>query len=572
MAGHATDVGGVNDAGSKNSADWDYIIVGAGSAGCVLASRLTQDGHFRVLLVEGGGEDYSPYIRVPAGLAKIDEKYNWRYTADPDPSRNGLVEHWGAGKVIGGSSSINGQVWTRGNAADYDEWAKLGADGWDGASVLPYFKRAERFEGGADQYRGDRGRQSVEYVRVHSRLTDAFVEAAQQAGYPYNADYNGDHQLGVGYMQLSQRRGWRASAARAYLAPARRRPNLRLAKQALATRIIIEGDRAVGVEYRQGGTTHTARARREVLLCAGALASPKLLMLSGVGPEDELRPHRIDVRVASPGVGLNLQEHIWATVMCTVNIPSLNMETTPRAVARHGLNFVVRGRGAVATPAAHAILFGQFAHDEEPGGDRPDYEMAFAPFGMSGDVVNSIDAPAGAAGAEYRHDVNEMKLMSVATISLMPSVSHPRQRGTVGLRSADPDDGPRIVHQLLGNPDDVRTLIAACRRARDIAASDALRPYVTGELMPGPAVQSDEEWTEYFRTYAYRGEHPSGTCRMGTDKLAVVDPQLKVHGLGGLRVVDASVMPTVTTGHTNAPVIMIAERVADLIRSDANAR
>jgi choline dehydrogenase len=376
-------------------------------------------------------------------------------------------------------------------------------------------------------------------------------------------------------MQLSQRRGWRASAARAYLAPARRRPNLRLAKQALATRILIEGDRAVGVEYRQGGTTHTARARREVLLSAGALASPKLLMLSGVGPEDELRPHRIDVRVASPGVGLNLQEHIWATVMCTVNIPSLNMETTPKAVARHGLNFVVRGRGAVATPAAHAILFAQLARDEDPDGDRPDYEMAFAPFGMSGDVVNSIDAPAGAAGgagAEYRHDVNEMKLMSVATISLMPSVSHPRQRGTVGLRSADPDDGPRIVHQLLGNPDDLRTLIAACRRARDIAASDALRPYVTGELMPGPQVQSDEEWIEYFRTYAYRGEHPSGTCRMGTDKLSVVDPRLKVHGLDGLRVVDASVMPTVTTGHTNAPTIMIAERAADLIRSDANAR
>ena len=543
--------------------EFDYVIVGAGSAGCVLANRLTQDGHFRVLLIEGGGEDYSPYIRVPAGLAKIDEKYNWRYTAEPDPSRHDLVEHWGAGKVVGGSSSINGQVWTRGSAADYDEWAKLGADGWDGASVLPYFKRAERFEGGADQYRGGRGRQSVEFVRVPSRLTDAFVEAAQQAGHPYNADYNGGRQLGVGYMQLSQRRGWRASTARAYLAPARRRPNLRLRKQALVTRILLEDGRATGVEYRQHGVVRAVRARREVLLSAGALASPKLLMLSGIGPEDELRPHGITVAVPSPGVGRNLQEHIWATVMCTVNVPSLNMETSPRAIARHGLNFVVRGRGAVATPAAHAILFGQLEVD----GDRPDFEMAFAPFGMSGDVVNSVDA-----APEYRHDVNELKLMSVSTISLMPSVSHPRQRGTVGLRSADPTDAPRIVHQLLGHADDLKTLIAACRRAREIAAADALRPYVTGELMPGPAVQTDDEWIEYFRTYAYRGEHPSGTCRMGTDKLAVVDPQLKVHGVDALRVVDASVMPTVTTGHTNAPTIMIAERASDFIRAEANAR
>ena len=392
MAGHAT------AAGNSNTAEWDYIIVGAGSAGCVLANRLTQDGHFRVLLIEGGGEDYSPYIRVPAGLAKIDEKYNWRYTADPDPSRNGLVEHWGAGKVIGGSSSINGQVWTRGNAADYDEWAKLGADGWDGASVLPYFKRAERFEGGADQYRGDRGRQSVEYVRV--RAADRRLRGGGPAG-------------GLSLQRRLQRRP-----------PARRRLHAALPAPRLA------GQRRPGVPGARppppeppagqagaghpdphrgrpgrrrrvppGRRTHTARARREVLLSAGALASPKLLMLSGVGPEDELRPHRIDVRVASPGVGLNLQEHIWATVMCTVNIPSLNMETTPKAVARHGLNFVVRGRGAVATPAAHAILFGQFARDEDPGGDRPDYEMAFAPFGMSGDVVNSIDAPAWLSGA-----------------------------------------------------------------------------------------------------------------------------------------------------------------------------
>jgi choline dehydrogenase len=431
--------------------------------------------------------------------------------------------------------------------------------------VLPYFKRTERFEGGGDQFRGHHGNQSVEFVRVHSRLTDAYVEAAQQQGFPYNVDYNGDHQLGVGYTQLSQRRGWRASAARAYLTPARRRSNLTLQKNAFVTRIVLNGDRAEGVKYEVNGKSHTASVRGEVLLCAGALSSPKLLMLSGIGPAEELRTHGIEVKVDSAGVGQNLQEHIWAMVICTVNVPSLNMEITPKSAVKHGLDFAIRGRGAISTPAAHAVLFGRL----QPDGDRPDFEIMFSPFAMSGDVTAHTDA---GEGVDYRHDVNELKPMSISTISCLPSVCHPKSRGVLGLHSSNPHDGPHISHQLLGEQEDLDTLIAVCRKTRDLYASDALRPYVTGEYLPGDGVQTDEEWIEYFRTYSFRGEHPVGTCRMGIDDDSVVDPQLKVHGVRGLRVVDASVMPTLISGHTNAPTIMIAERAADLIRAEVNAR
>jgi choline dehydrogenase len=402
----------------------------------------------------------------------------------------------------------------------------------------------------------------VSYPRFDHAITDAFIAAAQQAGLPFNEDYNGAVQEGVGYGQLSQRRGWRNSTARAYLAPARRRPNLRVETRAVVSRILLDEGRAIGVEFRKQGQTRRVLVRREVILAAGALASPKLLMLSGIGPADVLSQHGIKMRVERPGVGANLQEHIYATMVYSVNIPTLNMDLTAKGFMRHGLDFLVRGRGAVTVAAAHSIAFGRLTADR----GRPDYEIIFAPLGLSG-AVPGTDA---GEGIEYRHDVNEMTPMKISTCMALPSVSHPKARGRVTLHSARVEDKPRIEHRLLSEADDISTLTAVCRTTRQIFECDALRPYVMGEFLPGEKIQSDADWETYFRSHSWRGEHPVGTCKMGVDEMAVADPKLRVRGVEGLRVVDASVMPALITGHTNAPTVMIAERASDIIRAAAN--
>ena len=463
------------------------------------------------------------------------------------------------------ADAINGMLWARGHRADFDGWAAAGCSGWSAAEVMPYFERAETFENGPSPGRGTRGPQHVARPRSPEPVTDVFIQAAREAGHSLNPDYNGPTQEGVSVGQASHRRGWRHSAARAYLGPASRRSNLTVRPKATVTRVVIERGRAVGVEYERGGKRHTVRCNGEVVLAAGTFASPKLLLLSGIGAENQLRALGIEIVVDRAGVGANLQEHPYATLMYGVSMRTMNRELTPSGVLRHGLNFALRGRGALSSPFGHAVIFGHLGNPDGPC----DLQVTFAPFGINaggkGRLAETLLSLAAADQQGSAHDVHDMRLASESSVTVMACLLHPKGRGQVRLRSADPFAPPVIDHQLFGEPADARGLAEACRAVRAIFDTDAMKQVVTGELFPGDSVQSREDWNRFVRRFGFRGEHGVGTCRMGGDENSVVDPSLRVRGIEGLRVVDASVMPTVTSGNTNAPTMMIGEHGADLI-------
>lgn len=524
----------------------DYVIAGAGSAGCVLARRLIDAG-YTVILLEAGGDDRSAAVYVPAGSARLvgDTKYDWKYETEPDPSRNGRVDVWPSGKVLGGSGSINGMVYLRGNPNDYDRWVQRGAKGWSFEEVLPYFLRAERNENGANPYHSDQGLLDVANLRVRHPFNRLFIDACVAAGIPANEDFNGIAQEGVGYYQATQRGGLRCSAARGYLRPILRHKNLTVLKRAFVHKLRLRDGAAEAVEFEHFGISKAARAHREVLLAAGTIGSPKILMLSGLGPAEELKRHGIACVADLPGVGRDLQEHPGIMLSHDVSMRTMNVDvhSTLRAALR-ALQFALFRSGPATTPISHVGVFFR----TRPELKEFDAQIHFQPLG-------------------YEVKEDKVVLAHANRVSLAVNVCRPMSRGAIRLRSSNPQDAPMIEHPLVAAPEDVHTLIAGARLMRGIFRSPALRPYVQKEYLPGDAIGSDEEWEAYIRAAAFAMYHPVGTSRMGdiTDPGVVVDAQLRVKNVRKLRVIDASVMPSLPSCNTNGPTIMIAERGAAML-------
>lgn len=534
-----------------SATEFDFVIVGAGSAGCVLANRLSENPAYKVAIIEAGGRDINPWIHIPAGYFRtmFNPAVTWNFGCGPEPHLDNRIVSWPRGRVLGGSSSINGLLYVRGQAQDYDMWRQLGNPGWSFSDVLAYFKRAEDQERGSNELHGAGGPLGVSDVRMDNPLCEAYIEACVSAGIPRTKDFNGAVQEGAGYYQLTNRNGRRCSAAVAYLNPARRRPNLSIITNAEVSGLDLEGKRVKGVKFRQDGSEIVVKARREVVLAAGAIGSPQLMQVSGIGPGDVLRAAGVPVRHELAAVGSNLQDHFQIRFVYECSLPaSLNNVWHSRwEQLKTGIEYATKRTGILTIGAGVAGVFTR----SRPEIDLPDIQFHIMPL--------SADKP-----GESLHTFSGM---TVSVCQLRPE-----SRGMISITSADARVPPTIVANYLAAESDRRVMLDGMKLIRRVSAERAFAQYVVAERFPGPQAETDEALMAYMREKGTTIFHPAGTCKMGTDDQAVVDPRLKVRGLEGLRVVDGSIMPRVVSGNTNAPIIMIAEKAADMIKEDARAR